>query len=68
MTRRQAVRLATLFSVGMTLEKFDAVMSAKSGLLTVNLNDWHSVDFTLGGKVVSVPVAEIFRALQEGQR
>jgi hypothetical protein len=52
----------------MTLEKFDAVMSAKSGLLTVNLNDWHSVDFTLGGKVVSVPVAEIFKALQEGQR
>jgi hypothetical protein len=67
MTRRQALRNAMLCAVGMTLGKFDAVIEAKSGLLTVNFSEWRTVVFTLGKRQVVVPVAEIFKALEEGR-
>lgn len=62
MTRRQSIRQATLFAIGMALGKMDA-LKAEGGQLTVDLNQWGSVVFKHKGKTVTVPVAEIFAAL-----
>lgn len=51
-------------AVGMVLGKFDTV-KAQGGHLTVDLTQWREVTFTLHGKTIAVPVAEIFQALQE---
>lgn len=62
MKRRDALRRATLLVFGMCLGKMD-VLKAAGGQLTVNLDQWQDVVFIHRGKVVRVPVAEIFAAL-----
>lgn len=66
MTRRQTLRQATLFAIGMALGKMDS-LKAEGGQLTVDLNQWGSVVFKHKGRTVTVPVAEIFDALQNGR-
>ena len=65
MNRRSSIRLAMLTGVGMALGKLDA-LKAEGGLLTVDLGQWDRVVFSLHGKAISVPVAEVFKALAEG--
>jgi hypothetical protein len=65
MNRRHAIRQASLLVFGMALGKLD-VLKASGGQLTVDLGQWEHVVFSLGGKRISVPVAEVFKALQEG--
>jgi hypothetical protein len=65
MNRRSAIRNASLLAFGMALGKLDA-LKANGGQLTVDLGQWEHVVFTLHKKTISVPVAEVFRALQEG--
>lgn len=64
MTRRQTIRSAVLLAVGMALGKLDT-LKAEGGMLTVDLGQWSKVVFTLKGKRVEVPVAEVFASLQE---
>lgn len=69
-TRRKAIRSAVLLAFGMVLGRFDSVRAELHGSkapLTVDLGQWHSILFKLGGKSVSVPVAEVFAALAEGR-
>ncbi len=63
MTRRQAIRMGLLFSIGMALGKLD-VLKAESGQLTVPLDQWRNVVFTYRGKKIVISVEEIFRTLQ----
>jgi hypothetical protein len=63
MTRRQAIRMGLLFSIGMALGKLD-VLKAESGQLTVPLDQWRNVVFTYKGKKIVISVAEIFKTLQ----
>lgn len=65
MDRRHSVRVATLMVFGAALQKLD-VFAAEGGMLTVKLDDWAVIKFTLGKKVIAVPVAEVFKALEEG--
>ena len=65
MNRRHAIRQASLLAFGMALGKMD-VLKASGGQLTVDLGDWEHIVFKLAGKRISVPVAEVFKALQEG--
>lgn len=62
MTRRQAVRRATLLAFGMALGKLDA-LKASGGQLTVDLDQWAEVVFKHQGKTVEVSAAEIFNEL-----
>ena len=65
MNRRSSIRLAMLTGVGMALGKLDA-LKAQGGQLTVDLGQWEHVVFSLHGKSIKVPVAEVFKALAEG--
>ena len=65
MNRRQSLRQAMLFAIGMALGKMDA-LKAEGGQLTVDLNQWGTVVFKHGSKVCRISTAEIFRALAEG--
>lgn len=65
MNRRHAIRTASLLAFGMALGKLD-VLKAQSGQLTVDLGQWDHIVFKLHGKVISVPVVEVFQALAEG--
>ena len=67
MTRRQTIRQGILLAVGMACGKLDA-LSASEGQLTVDLGQWRHVVFTLKGKTIRVPVAEVFAALQDVPR
>jgi hypothetical protein len=62
MTRRSAVRQATLLVFGMCLGKMD-VIKAANGQLTVDLDQWGTVVFKHHGKTIAVPVSEIFASL-----
>lgn len=44
--------------------KFDSV-KAQGAHLTVNLDQWAEVRFTHRGKMIAVPVSEIFASLSE---
>lgn len=66
MTRRHALRHTMLLGVGMALGKLDA-LHASGGELTVDLNQWHHVTFRYQGRVVVVPVGDIFLALKGGE-
>lgn len=65
MNRRHAIRQASLLAFGMALGKLDT-LKASGGQLTVDLGDWEHVVFKLGKRVIKVPVAEVFKALEEG--
>ena len=53
-----------LFAVAMALGKMD-LLKAQDGHLTVPLDQWRTVSFTLKGKTIRVPVTEVFAALAE---
>lgn len=65
MTRRAAIRQAVLLGMGMALGKMDS-LKAQGGTLTVDLDQWAQIVFTHRGKRCVVPVAEVFKCLQEG--
>lgn len=67
--RRQVIRKAVLMAIGMALGKMDAVKATAGpgGTLTVPLDQWGQVVFTLKGKRIVVPVEEVFDALAEGR-
>lgn len=67
MTRRQAVKRATLLAFGMALGKYD-VLDAQGGTLTVDLNQWGTIVFTHKQQTIRAPVAEIFASLQESSK
>lgn len=64
MTRRTAVRNGVLLAFGMALGKLDT-LKAEGGQLTCNLDQWSTIVFMHHGKRVTVPVAEVFKAMQE---
>lgn len=61
---RKATRRAFLFAIGMALGKLDA-LAADGGQLTCDLNQWTHVVFKHGKKVITIPVAEVFAALEQ---
>lgn len=64
MTRRLAVRNGVLLAFGMALGKLDT-LKAQGGQLTCDLDQWSTIVFTHRGKRVTVPVAEVFKAMSE---
>lgn len=66
MTRRTATRQAVMLMFGMTLGKMD-VLDASGGQLTCDLGQWSHIVFKHKGRVISVPVAEVFAVLAEGR-
>lgn len=64
MTRRQTIRSGVLFAVACALGKYDA-LAQEGGMLTIDLGQWSKVVFTLKGKRVEIPVAEVFASLTE---
>jgi hypothetical protein len=67
-TRRQALRRATLLMFGMALGKLDVIKAStpeRCGCLTINLDQWGEIVFTLHGRRISVPVADVFAALAD---
>lgn len=65
MNRRHAIRQASMLAFGMALGKLDT-LKAQGGQLTVDLGEWDHVTFKLGKRIIRVPVAEVFQALEEG--
>lgn len=65
-SRRDAVRRATLMVFGMSLQQM-TVVQASPGQLTVDLDQWGEIVFKHRGKTVRVPVAEVFAALADGR-
>lgn len=65
MNRRHAIRQASLLAFGVVSQKLD-VFKAQGGQFIVDLGDWDHVVFKLGKRIIKVPVAEVFRALEEG--
>lgn len=66
MNRRQSIRRAVLFALGMALGKLD-LLKAQEGMLTVPLDNWRVIVFQYKGKTVEVPVGEVFEALLPGK-
>ena len=66
MNRRTAIKHATLLAFGMALGKMDA-LHASGGQLTVDLDQWSTVVFKHRGKIIQVPVSEIFDDLSAGR-
>lgn len=66
--RRTVLRQATLMAIGMAMGKLDVVKASneKGGTLTVPLDQWGQIVFTLKGKKIVVPVEEVFDALANG--
>lgn len=71
MIRRAALRRAVLMTFGIVLGKYDALAASQPEVvrgskapLVVDLDLWHSIEFKHKGRKVSVPVAEVFAALQ----
>lgn len=67
MNRREAIRRATLMAIGATLAGHQTAAHANPAILTVDLNQWAMIMFKHKGKTVSVTVADVFTALQEGE-
>jgi hypothetical protein len=68
MKRRDALKRATMLMFGMALGRMDVLKAStpeRCGCLTVNLDQWGEIVFTLHGKRISVPVAEVFAALAD---
>ena len=63
MTRRASIRRAVLIMLGMALGKLDA-LQASGGVLSCNLDQWDHITFTYKKREISVPVSEVFAALQ----
>jgi len=77
MTRRQAVKRATMLAFGMALGKLDALKAEQipnrprqdtegtngRGQLTCDLNQWATIVFKHKGKTITVPVSEVFASL-----
>lgn len=63
---KATTRRAFLFAIGMALGKLDA-LKAEGGQLTCDLNQWSHVVFKHKGKTITIPVADVFAALQGGQ-
>lgn len=62
MTRRESLRLGTLFAFGMALGKLDA-LKAEGGQLTADLGQWNQIVFKYHGKTIAVSTSEIFKSL-----
>lgn len=65
MIRRKALRHAVLLAFGMVLGKFTA-LRAQGGRLTVDLNQWDVIVFTYKKKTLTIPMSEVFEALEKG--
>ena len=63
-SRRRALRTLILLTFGMALGKMD-VLKAKGGELTVDLNQWQDVVFSLNGKRIAVTVQDVFNTLRD---
>jgi hypothetical protein len=63
MTRRESIRSSVLFAIGMALGKLDS-LKAGGGQLTCDLNQWETIVFKYRGRVVTIPVSEVFSTLQ----
>lgn len=64
MDRRNILRTAVLTLFGAALQKLD-IAAIQGGVLSVKMDDWQWIAFEHRGQRVAVPVAEVFKALDE---